>query len=215
MFKCLNAKKLKCEGFSLLEVLVAITVLIVGLVGAIGLIVYNVSISRASPEKIIAVNLAQEGIEVVRNIRDSNWLAGVVWDQDIPSGNSIPIFTDNNRNDWPSDPDKWRLSHIGAAESWKEDVYYDDIDKFYGQSKKQSTNPAQFPDDWISTIFTRKITITEFFVIDENPRKFAFIKIVMAKFWPDQVKVISQVDWTDRSGNSHTIILENHLYNWR
>ena len=190
---------LREKGFTILETLFAIVVITVGLVGVIGLIVYTISISRVSPDKVIAANLAQEGIEIVRNIRDSNWIEDVSWDKDIPLGNSVPIFTDSNRNDWPSDPDKWKLIHIGVAESWKEKVYYDTEDQFYGQSKEQSSNPAQFPENWVLTNFTRKITITN------NPD---------GKAATDDIRVKCQVDWTDRSGATHTITLEDHLYDY-
>lgn len=67
------------KGFSLLEVIIAIFVIIIGIVGAMNLLNYSISSAVIGKSQIIASNLAQEGIEIVRNIRDSNWLKGAVW----------------------------------------------------------------------------------------------------------------------------------------
>lgn len=71
--KILNVKMTK-RGFTLLEVTVAIFVVTVGLVG-IFTAIQNLSISASSSSnRLIAIYLAQEGIEIVKNIRDTNWL---------------------------------------------------------------------------------------------------------------------------------------------
>jgi type II secretory pathway pseudopilin PulG len=66
------------SGQSLIETIVAIFILTTALSGSIGLAVYAFSNSAISQNEIIATNLAREGIEVVRSMRDSNWLAGDV-----------------------------------------------------------------------------------------------------------------------------------------
>jgi len=63
-------------GFTIIEVMMAVTVLSIGIMGAIAAINYNISITSNSINRIIAANLAQDGIELVRNIRDTNWLQG-------------------------------------------------------------------------------------------------------------------------------------------
>ncbi len=60
-------------GFSLLEVIIAIYIITVALVGIMTLLSQTTSSAAASYSKLIAVHLAQEGIEVVRNIRDLNY----------------------------------------------------------------------------------------------------------------------------------------------
>ena len=62
------------RGFTLIETLVAITILLVAIVGpmsAIGTSLSQMSISR---DQIIAINLAQEGIEAIRQERDSKMI---------------------------------------------------------------------------------------------------------------------------------------------
>jgi len=62
------------KSFTLIETAVAIFVLTVGILTVSSLISYLLSISSIASQKLIASYLALEGIEIVRNIRDSNLL---------------------------------------------------------------------------------------------------------------------------------------------
>jgi type II secretory pathway pseudopilin PulG len=59
---------------TLAEVLMALTVLAVGSAGALTLVSQSVRANSEAEERIVAYNLAREGVETVRNIRDTNWL---------------------------------------------------------------------------------------------------------------------------------------------
>jgi len=59
-------------GFSLVEVLVAIFVLTFALLGTLSLIEAVTTAGRVSSTQLTAANLAQEGIELVRNFRDES-----------------------------------------------------------------------------------------------------------------------------------------------
>jgi len=61
-------------GFSLLEVVIATTVISVGLVGILGLVIQNIAIQQTYKNTLVASMLAQEGLELARNSRDKNWL---------------------------------------------------------------------------------------------------------------------------------------------
>lgn len=63
------------KGFSLLDVMFAIGIILVGLVGVLEVFRYVIMVQRLSADRFIAANLAQEGVEIVRAIRDSNWAA--------------------------------------------------------------------------------------------------------------------------------------------
>jgi Tfp pilus assembly protein PilV len=60
----------------LIETIAAIFILITTLVAGLGLTLYAFSNAANSQSEIVASNLAREGVEVVRAMRDSNWLAG-------------------------------------------------------------------------------------------------------------------------------------------
>lgn len=59
----------------MLEVIIAVTIIAVGLIAIVALVNLSVSGIRVNKSRIIASNLAQEGLEIVRNIRDNNWLS--------------------------------------------------------------------------------------------------------------------------------------------
>lgn len=64
------------SGQTLIETLIAIFVLVTALTTGLGLAIYALTTSRTSTAEIVASNLAREGVDVVRMMRDSNWLAG-------------------------------------------------------------------------------------------------------------------------------------------
>lgn len=72
-------------GFSFLETIVAIGIILVGLVGVIILMGQSIRSIRVAGDRIVATQLAQEAIEVVVNIRDTNWLSSQPWRTNIPS----------------------------------------------------------------------------------------------------------------------------------
>lgn len=66
--------KIRFRGESLLEVVIAITILTTVLSSAFGVLIQASATNGNSVNRVIALNLAREGIESVRNIRDTNWL---------------------------------------------------------------------------------------------------------------------------------------------
>lgn len=63
------------RGQTLIETLVAAMVLVMGISAAVGLATYGLAATTGVTKQLIAVGLAREGIEAVKNIRDSNWLS--------------------------------------------------------------------------------------------------------------------------------------------
>ncbi|MFA6551120.1 MAG: hypothetical protein WCV41_01155 [Patescibacteria group bacterium] len=78
MFSCFNDK-----GFGILEVVIATGIITVGMVAVISFITQSYYVSQVNKNKFIATMLAQEGIELTRNVRDSNWVGGLAWNQNI------------------------------------------------------------------------------------------------------------------------------------
>jgi type II secretory pathway pseudopilin PulG len=62
------------RGETLVEVFVAIIILVVGALSAVKLLGLASINNQLTKERVIATNLAREGLEAVRNIRDTNWL---------------------------------------------------------------------------------------------------------------------------------------------
>jgi prepilin-type N-terminal cleavage/methylation domain-containing protein len=74
------------KGFTLIELLIAITIFLIGIMAAFSLTLNNLNNAKENSNRVIAADLAREGIEIVRNIRDSNWLAREANIDDISSG---------------------------------------------------------------------------------------------------------------------------------
>lgn len=70
----MNFLKKNKKGETILETIIAMVILAVGVTTAGTIIGYSIRNMNGSKNRIIAVNVAREGIEAVRNIRDTNWL---------------------------------------------------------------------------------------------------------------------------------------------
>lgn len=119
----------RCGGFTLLEVIVAVGIISLVSVGVMFSISLNLSAAARIKNNLIAANLAQEGVEIVRNIRDRDWHLGNSFAASLPNGTYVV--------DWNSQT----LLPFSDAFLKK------DPDGFYSYSSGQDT------------IFKRKITI--------------------------------------------------------
>lgn len=84
----------KQSGFTVLEIITVIFIISLGLIGILALAAQNIKISGLNKNKLIASQLAQEGLELVRNQRDKNWLDGNDWKLGTGAGSSSDIYQD-------------------------------------------------------------------------------------------------------------------------
>lgn len=66
-------------GFTLIETLVALTLVISAMVGPFSLATRSIYSAKFAKSKLIALNLSQEGLEIIRQMRDNNVLGGYNW----------------------------------------------------------------------------------------------------------------------------------------
>ncbi|MBM3283921.1 prepilin-type N-terminal cleavage/methylation domain-containing protein [Candidatus Gottesmanbacteria bacterium] len=102
MIFCLSKQQFRSskeKSFTLLEVMMAIFVLTIA-VGASYILIQKTFIaSSLTQSKLVAYYLAQEGVENVRNIRDTNWLNDVPWNEGIAGVNIEHVnFLDGTQN---------------------------------------------------------------------------------------------------------------------
>lgn len=150
------------KGFTIIEVIVAIFVIVTGFVGVLSLVTQTVSSATYSKDKLIAAYLAQEGIEIVRNIRDTNWISGVGWDTDLTSC-SAASPCQGDYNDSSLSPYADNPLNIETASG------------YYGY------------DSGTSTKFKRKITITSTTDPDGNP----ILNVSVLVQWQEREKTYS------------------------
>ena len=60
-------------GFSLIELLVAMGMVGIGLIGVASLAAQNIRVQYFNRNSLISSQLAQEGLELARNLRDNDW----------------------------------------------------------------------------------------------------------------------------------------------
>jgi len=65
----------KSSGFTLIEVLVATAVIALGVIASYMVVQEIFAQTFVASSRLTAAYLAKEGIEIVRNIRDTNWLS--------------------------------------------------------------------------------------------------------------------------------------------
>jgi prepilin-type N-terminal cleavage/methylation domain-containing protein len=74
------------KGFTLIEIIISIFILTVGIVTVVGLITTNVRAMRVVKNSVLAAQLSQEGIEVIRAIRNTNWIQNLRYDTGLANG---------------------------------------------------------------------------------------------------------------------------------
>jgi prepilin-type N-terminal cleavage/methylation domain-containing protein len=97
MMDRLQARK---GGFTLVETLVAITVLVIAVVGPLYAVHKSVTASYTARDSLIATALAQESVEYIRKVRDSNYLSG---QSDWLNGLDTCMLTGPGQDEGPND----------------------------------------------------------------------------------------------------------------
>lgn len=127
-------------GFTIIETLIAITLLVLALGGPMTLASKSLLSSQFSKDQITAYYLAQEAVEMVRYARDTNILEGDSW----LSGGISACLNQNCRIDVP-------LGTVAACAGSGCPVL----------RKSSSTGLYGYTGSYTPTIFTRTIRMTE------------------------------------------------------
>lgn len=186
-------------GFTLLETVVALGIIVTTVAGPMSLIVRGVLSSSFSKNKVTAVNLAQEGLELIRQVRENNIICDQLngpssWDwfkDPTPPGN--PIITAAVE----ADADATETISCGAQSiiTPKLTVYaatklrFDPTTGFYRYGGAQET------------IFSRRIDIDQPSADGNIPAS-------------EQRDITVTVNWKER-GFDKILVLKERMYNWR
>lgn len=90
-----NKSRKKDAGFTLVEAMITLVILTTALIPALFLSTQATNVSFSIKNNLTATNLAQEGVEIVRAIRDNNWFQSLAFDNNLTAGTW--------RVDWNSD----------------------------------------------------------------------------------------------------------------
>lgn len=168
-------------------------IITVGILGVFSLVAQNYQAQKINKNTLIASMLAQEGIELVRNVRDTNWTTGVVdWDDDI-KGNSNDDFIIDGVGGVGIDGDVDDTNTSGnIIEEANAKLYRDSSTNFYTHTASGNT----------ATGFYRLITV---FGNDASDPVDGIV---------DYYKVTSRVQWQEGNGLKDYVAV-TYLYNWR
>lgn len=125
------------RGFTLLETIVALTVIIAAMTGPIALTTRGIFDAKFAKNKLVAADLAQEGLEIIRQCRDNNILKSRAWDFSMGAG------------DWQADVISSTLLQCPLS-------------PFTGAALLRDSNSGLY--NYVSgnsTMFTRRVTISK------------------------------------------------------
>jgi len=89
-------KLINRKGFTMLEMMIVIFVFLTGIVGAYGIINNFYVTSVYSSNRFTATYLSQEGIELIKNLRDNNLITEVPWTTNIDCSETCQIDYDDS-----------------------------------------------------------------------------------------------------------------------
>lgn len=188
------------KGFTLIEIIISIFIISIAIVGVYGAFSIMVILTTNASDRLTAAYLAQEGIEIVRNIRDTNWLIGEPFNA---------YLADNNANceagceaEYTSSP----YQGINLLSQWASGINNDpggvylniDANNFYSYSTAGAVTP---------TNFKRKITITCLPDLADCQNATA-IKVISQVYWKEKPSILSS------SVTYPFVKVEEILYDW-
>jgi type II secretory pathway pseudopilin PulG len=173
------------SGFTIVEAMIAAVVISVGLIGVLTLCTMSMKLGRISLNRVIAANLAQEGIEVIRSMRDDIWLSGDLEPWDDPPFN-VTGGWDDGIVFWNTLSDNWEWD-ITSSGYWAGARFYLDAQGRYIQY-------GSLPSSGAATNFWRTIEIYDDL--------------------PNARRVIVKVKW-DEGNKFYEIKVEDWLYSWK
>ncbi|MBN2197882.1 hypothetical protein JW698_01655 [Candidatus Wolfebacteria bacterium] len=85
------------KGYLLIESIIAISIIVVGILGVLNLLSRSIGLNQMVNDQFIGNYLAAEGIEIVKNIIDSNIINGNPWNSGLSSSKSFEVdYRSNN-----------------------------------------------------------------------------------------------------------------------
>ena len=197
-------KPREVRGFTLLETVVALSVILAAVVGPVSLITRGLFTFSFSKNKVIASNLAQEGLELVRLVRENNVACDTV--------NGPATWR------WNRDPEGGMLTRVRAGV----DIESFTVIQCGGSSiatprlSVSCSGPLLYENDsllanygtygyrsGVATLFSRCVDIT-------SPPDSPDGDIPASA----QMDVVSTVTWNER-GIERRVVLRERLYDWR
>ena len=184
------------KGFTLIETMVAISILITAITGPMVLAASSIRATRDARNELVATHLAEEGIEVLHNVRDNNvtnypagsWMMGIL-PNCSGSGCVVDVTAQDPTNVWAPAA---VISCTAGCTNESQVFYYKNTGLY-----RQFSAPLGAP--WVKTPFRRTISVIG---VDNgsNPQQ--------------QVRIVVTVTYLGFGGALKTLTVDDDLYNW-
>lgn len=184
----------KNRGFTIVESLVAIAVLILVIAAPLTLAQRSLASADSAREQVTAAYLAQEAIEFVRNTRDTNAIAGDEWLAGLESCASGSVCSVDPTNEvaaqqvaacGPLNDDCTLWQHRGAPP-------FQNLSKLFGHPQNRVSEDLS---QWERSIFRRKVSIVE----SSDNR---------------EAKVLVRMDWMGGGFGERSLEVSTNLMRW-
>jgi prepilin-type N-terminal cleavage/methylation domain-containing protein len=193
------------NGFTIIELIISIFILSVAVVGIFSAFTSVTILTSDASNRLTATYLAQEGMEIARNVRDTNW-------KRIQSGESITWA--EGLNDCENGCEMDYITGTGAVGAhvitpWPTKGNYLKIDP-----SPPSGNGNGFYNYGTgkNSIFKRKMVITPVEDVDGNNSH--ILKVIVQVSWNQKATILNPLNLAEDCGTSNCIKAEETLYDW-
>jgi len=196
----------KEKGFTLIELVISIFILSFAVVGIFNAFSIVNILTSDSADRLTGTYLAQEGIEIVRNIRDTNWLnmdagtlASATWSDGLSCGSGCEAdYTTGTGVSGAFAMSPWASRPLLAVAG---------TNSFYNYTGGTQTK------------FKRKITINPLTDVDGNSTRTHIMDVIVQVSWNEKATVLysgatAGVDCNATGKTPNCITVEETLYNW-
>jgi type II secretory pathway pseudopilin PulG len=181
----------KGGGFTLVETLVAISIFSLSLIGLMNALGSGIADTNYAKKKITAAYLAQEGIEYLRNMRDTY----VLYSATAPAG-------------WTAFNAKLTAASCNGANG----CYFDDQTLDFTNPNKPITNTAFYSCTGTCPLMSYDPTFAKYNYTSGSSS--GFIRTIKtAQTNANETKITSTVYWGQGSG-TYSVSLSESLFNW-
>lgn len=186
----MNFTNIKQKGFTLVEAMVAISILSLAVTGPLIIAQKGIDSAIYARDQITAFYLAQEAVEYIRNARDTNRITGASWlnglSNCIDSGSGQRCTVDAQYTDFTN------TSAIASCPSGVCPVInFNSSNGLYGYTSGSS---------WANTVFTRTVSIDTRGDTVNSPAKEAVISV--------------KVSWTTNLSFAQSFTVKEYIFNY-
>lgn len=177
------------RGFTLVETLVAIFIMLIAIVAPLSIASQSLAAARKAKDNVTAFYLAQEGIELARNIRDNNILVGAPTNWNGGSLGDPSAATENGKVCYSS-----RGCYIDPSES---------------QPVAQICDVSGCPNLALVALESSYIYTYDSEASSSGFTRTIIINVVTNNDGNHEINVVSKIEW--KNGN---FIITDNLQNW-